>query len=176
MRRFWMIPAVCLLGATAARADEAPPKTVAAVDLQRYVGLWYEIGKIPNRFQKQCVRGTTAEYTLRADGAVDVVNRCTREDGGTDEARGLAKVVDRESNSKLEVSFVRFLGIRLFWGDYWILGLGDDYEYAIVGSPDRRYGWILCRAPRMEPDMLERVHTTLREQGFDPARFEMTSH
>lgn len=164
-----------VLAAAASRADSVPPTTVAAVDLQRYVGRWYEIAKIPNRFQKQCARGTTAEYTLRADGRIEVLNRCTRADGQTDEARGVAKVADRDSNSRLKVSFVRFLGMQLFWGDYWIIGLGAGYEYAIVGSPDRKYGWILSRTPRLAPEVLEVAFATLRAQGYDASRFEMTT-
>lgn len=175
MRRFWRTALIGVLAAGVARGAEAPPQTVARVDLQRYVGLWYEIGKIPNRFQKQCVRGTTAEYTLQEDGAIRVVNRCIRADGTSDQAVGRAKVADPASNAKLKVSFVSLLGIRLFWGDYWILGLGDDYEYAIVGSPDRKYGWILSRTPQLEPPVLERVFAILRRQGYDPAGFEMSA-
>jgi apolipoprotein D and lipocalin family protein len=166
---------LCALAVTASRADSVPPATVATVDLQRYVGRWYEIAKIPNRFQKQCTRGTTAEYTLRADGRIEVLNRCTRADGQTDEAKGVAKVADRDSNSKLKVSFVRFLGVQLFWGDYWIIGLGADYEYAIVGSPDRKYAWLLSRTPDLSSDVLEAAFGTLRAQGYDPSRFEMTT-
>jgi apolipoprotein D and lipocalin family protein len=163
-----------LLAATATGADPVPPATVANVDLQRYVGKWHEVAKIPNRFQKHCARGTSAEYTLRGDGTIAVLNRCVRADGSTDEANGLAKVADRDSNSKLKVSFVRLLGIQLFWGDYWIIGLGVDYEYAVVGSPDRKYGWILSRTPNLAPEALDAAYATLRAQGYDPDRFEMT--
>lgn len=165
---------IVVLTAAVGGADPAPPATVAAVDLQHYVGRWYEIAKIPNRFQKQCASGTTAEYTLAADGSIEVLNRCAREDGRIDEAKGIAKVEDRVSNSKLKVSFVRFLGVQLFWGDYWILGLGSDYEYALVGSPDRKYGWILSRTPRMSPDALDAAFATLGAQGYERARFAMS--
>ena len=175
MRNVWASAVLGLLAATASRAEPIPPTTVATVDLQRYVGRWYEIAKIPNRFQKHCARGTTAEYTLRADGTIEVLNRCVREDGRPDEAKGIAKVADRHSNSKLKVSFFRFLGVQLFWGDYWILGLGADYEYAIVGSPDRKYGWILSRTPRMTSDALDAAFATLGAQGYNTARFEMTT-
>jgi apolipoprotein D and lipocalin family protein len=167
--------ATLLFAAPAFTAPSAPPTTVPTVDLQRYIGRWYEVGKIPNRFQKQCVRGTTAEYSLRADGRIEVINRCVRADSSVDEAKGVAKVVDRDSNSKLKVSFVRFLGMQLFWGDYWIIGLGADYDYAIVGSPDRKYGWILSRTPRLSADTLDAAFAALRMQGYDPARFEMTT-
>ncbi len=145
------------------------------VDLQRYVGLWYEIAKLPNRFQRQCVGGTTAEYAMRDDGKIDVINRCQMENGETDEARGIAKVEDHDSNARLKVSFVRLLGISLFWGHYWILDLGADYQYAVVGSPDRKYGWILSRTPRLEAATLAGIFARLREQGYDPETFEMTA-
>jgi len=175
MRQFWTIPLLGVLALGVSRGAEAPPNTVASVDLQRYVGRWYEIGKIPNRFQKHCARGTTAEYTLRDDGTVEVVNRCIEADGSTEEVKGIAKVEDRASNSKLKVSFVRTFGVQLFWGKYWIIGLGVNYEYAIVGSPDRKYGWILSRTPRLGPELLDKIFATLRAQGYDPASFEMTA-
>jgi apolipoprotein D and lipocalin family protein len=160
-----------------ALADEPrqPPTTVESVDLQRYVGLWYEVAKIPNRFQAQCVRGTTAEYSIRPDGRIDVLNRCVTQNGKTDEAKGLAKIEDRTSNAVLKVNFFKLLGLRLFWGDYWILGLGDDYEYAIVGSPDRKYGWILSRTPELAEETLEAIFAQLSDQGFDPGRFERSA-
>jgi lipocalin/uncharacterized protein YbjT (DUF2867 family) len=150
------------------------PITVPHVDLQRYAGLWYEIAKIPNRFQKACDRGATAQYTLRDDGKIEVINRCIESNGNEKQAKGVAKVEDAGTNSKLKVSFVSFLGIRPFWGDYWILGLGPDYDYAVVGSPDRKYGWILCRDPEMPEETRLRVFALLREQGYDPADFEPT--
>ena len=122
-----------------------PLKTVSQVDLNKYVGLWYEIAKIPNKFQEQCAYGTTAEYKLEEDGNIQVINKCYTKDNEADIAEGLAKVVDKKSNSKLEVSFFSILGIRPFWGDYWIIGLDDNYQWAIVGSPNRKYGWVLRR-------------------------------
>jgi apolipoprotein D and lipocalin family protein len=159
-----------------ARAEGPPPATVESVDLSRYVGLWYEVAKIPNRFQRQCARAVTAEYTLRPDGRIDVLNRCMQADGTASEARGIAKVVDRTTNAKLEVRFVRFLGLQLFWGDYWILGLGANYEYAVIGTPNRKYGWILSRTPIIDPATRDAAFATLRAQGYDPADFKMTAH
>jgi apolipoprotein D and lipocalin family protein len=151
-----------------------PPVTpVSSVDLERYAGLWHEIAKIPNRFQKQCARGTTAEYTLRDDGRIDVVNRCLREDGRPDEAKGVARIVDEETRAKLEVSFVSFLGWRPFWGDYWVIGLDEDYRWAIVGTPDRKYGWILARSPSLEDDELEEIFAILERNGYERSAFEL---
>lgn len=119
--------------------QNSEPRTVDSVDLKKYVGVWYEIAKIPNRFQKNCACNTTATYLLRDDGKIDVINRCTRADGTINEAKGIARIVDTITNSKLEVSFVRVLGIQLFWGDYWIIGLETNYRYAVVGTPSRKY-------------------------------------
>jgi len=152
----------------------APPTTVDKVDLQKYVGLWYEIAKIPNRFQKMCVSGTTAQYTLRENGRIDVINTCIESNGKAKQAKGLARVVDSRTNAKLQVSFVSFFGIRPFWGDYWIIGLGKDYEFAIVGAPDRKYGWILSRSPVISAEMLNLSFVILRDKGYDPEDFVMT--
>lgn len=168
---------LALAGNGPARADEkaSEPVPVEHVDLKRYVGLWYEIALIPNRFQKQCVRGTTARYTIQEDGNIEVLNSCITEDGSVDQAKGLAKVEDKESNARLKVNFFRLLGFRLFWGDYWIIGLGDDYEYAIVGTPDRKYGWVLSRSPKIAPELRDSIFEQLEAQGYNPNDFEMTA-
>lgn len=163
------------VGALASPEAADPEVTpVDSVDLQRYVGLWYEIAKIPNRFQDQCAYGTTARYALREDGRLDVVNRCFEEDGDSDEAEGVAKVVDPASNAKLEVSFVSFLGWRPFWGDYWIIGLDPDYRWAAVGTPDRKYGWVLAREPALDAATLDHIRSILQEQGYEWDAFELS--
>ena len=144
------------------------------VDLQKYIGKWYEIAKIPNSFQKKCACNTTAEYTIRGDGKISVVNTCTESDGSKNTAQGVARVVDTNTYAKLEVSFVKILGISLFWGDYWIIGLGDNYEYALVGSPNRKYGWILSRTPKLTTDKIEQINNILKIKGYDPTKFEYT--
>jgi apolipoprotein D and lipocalin family protein len=160
---------ICLAVSTAAAA---PPEPVAGpVDLARYAGRWYEIRKIPNRFQDQCARGTTATYRLRDDGRIDVVNRCLTADGETEEAGGIARIVDRERRSRLQVSFVSFFGWRPFWGDYWILGLDPDYSWAVVGTPSRDYGWVLSREPSLTPAQADSVTAILRRQGYDTEAF-----
>jgi len=152
----------------------APPAIVERVDLQRYVGLWYEIAKIPNTFQRKCAAGTTAQYELREDGRIAVVNQCIKNDGEAIKAKGIAKIVDTKTNAKLKVSFVNLLGWRLFWGDYWIIGLDENYRWAVVGHPQRRYGWILSRTPTLEKPALVTVFDLLREQGYNPDDFELT--
>ncbi len=159
---------------TAQDKETAEPTVVNSVDLIRYTGVWYEIAKIPNSFQKKCARNTTATYRLRSDGSIDVTNRCVEADGSVNEAKGIAKVVDKKSNAKLEVSFVRILGISLFWGDYWIIGLDKNYKYAVVGTPTRKYGWILSRTPKLSDEEMQKVFSILKQQGYNPKDFEMT--
>jgi apolipoprotein D and lipocalin family protein len=159
-----IILCLALAGKNQIRGEENEPKVVQSVDLERYAGVWYEIAKIPNRFQKKCARNTT------------VVNRCTKEDGKIITARGIAKIADTTTFAKLKVSFVSLLGIRFFWGDYWIIGLDEDYQWAIVGNPSRQYGWILSRTPQLLDDQRNRVNDILRIQGYDPDRFVNTMH
>ncbi len=154
--------------------DQHPVTTVTKVDLERYVGLWYEIAKIPNRFQKKCVRGTTANYTLREDGRVDVINRCIKKDGDVDEAKGVAKIEDTTSNAKLKVSFVSFIGWRPFWGDYWVIGLDEDYQWVVIGTPDRKYGWVLARTPMLDEDTMEKFFVIIEQNGYRRDAFEMS--
>jgi apolipoprotein D and lipocalin family protein len=168
------IDPVCAEEQSAAEIGDNPVETVDMVDLERYAGLWYEIAKIPNRFQKQCARGATAEYMLHDDGSIGVINRCIKDNGEADVAEGIAKIEDPATNAKLKVSFVSFLGWRPFWGDYWILGLDEDYQWALVGTPDRKYGWILARTPELEKKTLRDIREIIERNGYDPAAFEMS--
>jgi apolipoprotein D and lipocalin family protein len=146
---------------------------VSRVDLARYAGIWHEIAKIPNRFQKQCARDTLAQYTLRADGRIAVVNQCIKHNGQVDQARGIAKVVDAETRAKLKVSLVSLLGWRPFWGDYWILGLDQNYRWAVVGAPNRQYGWILARSKTLDPITMDAIAAILERNGYERSRFQM---
>jgi apolipoprotein D and lipocalin family protein len=152
--------------------EHSPLPTVAQVELDRYVGKWHEIAKIPNRFQSQCISDTTATYTSKEDGTIAVVNRCRTRGGGFDEAHAIARVADARTNAKLEVSFFSLLGWRPIWGNYWVLALGPDYDYAVVGEPGRRYGWILARTPTLPAATRARIDQQLRELGYRPEQFE----
>ncbi len=156
--------------ARSAVAAEPPLETVPRVDLARYAGTWYEIASYPQRFQKGCT-ATTATYTLRPDGTVEVVNRCARDslNGRVTVARGKARVVDKHTNARLKVSF-----FWPFWGDYWIIDLGRDYEYAVVGHPSRTYLWILSRTPTMDAAVYGGILERLRAQGYDTSRLVRT--
>lgn len=148
--------------------------TVNKVDLNKYTGLWYEVAKIPNSFQDQCAYGTTAEYKIDEDGDIIVTNSCYDDEGKLDVAEGLAKVVDKNTNAKLEVSFVSFLGIRPFWGDYWIIGLDENYQWAIVGTPGRKYGWVLSRTPSLPESTMQTIFEMLKSQHYNPDDFEIS--
>jgi apolipoprotein D and lipocalin family protein len=154
--------------------DLPPLKTVLYVDLNKYVGLWYEIAKIPNSFQDHCAYGTTAEYKLEKDGSIQVKNKCYDENSEPDIADGVANVVDKSTNAKLEVSFVSFFGIRPFWGDYWIIGLDENYQWAVVGTPGRKYGWVLSRTPSLSDETMQKIFSILKEQNYNPDSFEMS--
>jgi apolipoprotein D and lipocalin family protein len=155
---------------TTARLHLAPLATVPHVDLNQYLGTWYEIASFPQSFQRGCT-ATTAKYAMRADGDIDVLNRCRKDslDGKEKSAKGRARVVDRSTNAKLEVSF-----FRPFWGDYWIIDLGSNYEFAVVGHPSRDYLWILSRTPTMEPTVYEGIIARLRAQGYEVERLNRT--
>lgn len=159
-----------LVGMTAVdRKDKL--EVVSAVDLSRYAGRWYEISRLPNRFEKKCADSVTATYTLRSDGKVDVVNRCRKTNGKYTTATGKAKIVDKKTNAKLKVTF-----FWPFYGDYWILDLGPNYEYAVVGSPDRDYLWILSRTPQLDEQLYERLLSEMEKRGFATDKMIRTSH
>jgi len=161
--------------ATARAGDKPRPETVTFVDLNRYLGTWYEIASIPNRFQKHCRGNTIARYRKIEHERIEVTNSCLDKDGTVDTVQGVARIVDTSSNARLEVSFVSLFGWQLFWGDYWVLDLAPDYTYAVVGTPNYRFGWILSRTPSLNAEIRRRIDRRLRESGYDPASFHDTA-
>jgi apolipoprotein D and lipocalin family protein len=156
---------------TAAALAKAPPLAVVdEVDLDRYLGTWFEIASYPAWFAKNCT-GVTADYSLREGGGISVVNRCYKGalDGKLKEARGRAKVVDPETNAKLKVSF-----FGPFWGNYWILELDPDYQWVVVGEPKRKYLWILSRTPSLDKETLDEILSRLPEKGYSSDRLQWT--
>jgi apolipoprotein D and lipocalin family protein len=151
------------------------PEAVPSVDLERYVGTWYEQAHLPLFFQRNCVANTTAQYALREDGRIDVVNQCDDADGRRIEATAIARRVG-DSTSKLEVRFApAFLSfLPMVWGDYWILDLDPDYRWAIVGSPDRKYLWFLTREQAFPGDRLDALVARAQDMGFDTSKLIRT--
>ena len=145
------------------RDAEVPLESVESVDLDRYQGLWFEIARYDSSFEEGC-EGVTAEYAMREDGLISVENTCYEGalDGPVEVAEGRARVADETSNAKLEVSF-----FGPFWGDYWIVELDEDYQWAVVSEPRGRYLWILSRTPRMDEAVLNARLQRLEADGFD---------
>lgn len=172
-----MCLAGALTGCSTQRATALPPVTpIAALDVPRYMGTWYEIAKYPNWFQKKCVGGTRADYSLKPEGGVRVVNRCTLADGSVSEAVGAARQVGGPTSARLEVRFapawLSFL--PAVWGDYWVIDLDPDYRVVAVGDPARNYLWVLSRTPTLDPQVYQALLARLAAQGFDPAKLETT--
>jgi apolipoprotein D and lipocalin family protein len=160
------------VGAAVAQPPLGPLRTVEQLDLPRYMGTWYEIAKLPNRFQAKCASDTRAEYTAQPDGTVRVVNRCRTENGETTEAVGLARQVGGPDSPKLQVRFAPawlswWPGV---WGDYWIVDLEPDYQLVAVSEPNREYLWILARSPSVDPARQAAMVKRLAEQGLDVSR------
>lgn len=161
-----LIPASCMQ-----IKDTLPPlQVVPYVVLDRYVGTWYEIARYPHKFQSGCV-GSRARYAFKDDGKLSVLNECYEESDRSKvrSAKGKAWVVDTHTNAKLKVSF--------FWpfsGDYWIIDLGKDYEYAVIGHPDRKYLWILSRTKVMDESAYDGILNRLREQHYNVSKLIKT--
>ncbi len=161
-----LISALTFIGCS----SNQPLETVDSVDLQRYQGTWYEIASFPQRFQKGC-HCTSATYTATQEDFVVVENRCRKDSINGEESyiKGKAYIVENSNNAKLEVEF--------FWpfkGDYWIIDLDKDYQYAVVGHPNREYLWILSRKPQMSDSLYTEITKRIADKGFDLSILQKT--
>jgi len=175
---------VLLACAPTAQTPAAPIEPIAALDVQRYLGSWYQVALIPNRFQSQCISDTTASYRQRSDGAIEVINRCRDAGGEFDEAVGYARPTGTLAGgmlqpAQLEVSFLpswlrwaQSIG-HWGWGAYWVIQLASDYRYAVVGEGSRQYLWVLSRTPALTAEDEATIHARLRQQGYDLARLQL---
>lgn len=156
--------------------DRNAPQTVSSVDLKKYAGKWFEIARYPTKFQKKCVANTTATYSLKADGGVEVFNECLVKNGTLEGAHGAAKVVDNASSAKFEISFAPQFKSFLSddWRDYWIIDLDADYKYAAVGDPKRENLWILSRTPEMSDATYQNILRRVEKLGYNPAKLQKT--
>jgi apolipoprotein D and lipocalin family protein len=134
-------------------------EVVPHLDLERYLGKWFEIAHLPFKFEDGCSQ-ITATYGLTGNGAVSVLNQCLK-NGKTKQSVGKAKIVDKATGAKLKVTF-----FWPFYGDYWVLKLGDNYEYSVVGTPNRRYLWILSRIPQMDNKLYNEILEFAKTKGF----------
>ena len=148
--------------------NSAVPQPAKPVELSRYLGHWYELARYEQGFQKDC-DGVTADYALRDDGKISVLNKCRKPDGSLKQAEGKAKVVDTVTNAKLKVSF-----FGPFYGDYWVLDHADDYSWAIVGEGSGRYLWILSREANPAPGKLDALIARAAALGYDTSMLRIT--
>jgi apolipoprotein D and lipocalin family protein len=164
-----------LTGQREATSQEGGVRSIATLDLGRYAGRWHEIARFANRFQRRCAAETTADYELLEDGTIRVVNQCRTAGGDTLRAEGRARRAgSSRPASQLEVRFAPAVlsFLPMVWGDYWVLDLTDDYGAALVGTPDRRYLWVLARTPDLDDATYQRLVETARQQGFEVGRLE----
>lgn len=155
---------------------DAELKPIAALDVPRYLGRWYEIAKFPNYFQKKCVADTSAEYTLLPEGGLRVANQCRVQSGEMDQAIGAARQVGGANSPKLLVRFApAWLSLLPFvWGDYWVVDLDDKYELAAVSEPKREYLWVLSRTPTVDAARYAALLQRLSAMGLDVNKLEKT--
>ena len=154
------------------------PTTVDSVDLERYSGTWYEIGRLPMYFQRNCASDVTANYTEKTDGSgIVVTNKCLDKKGSQIVAEGLAKPAD-DTGSKLKVTFlpswIRSLPVGR--ADYWVLARDADYNTALVGTPNKKYLWLLARSPNVTQQTYTKYRQIAQDQGYDLQKFTLTPH
>ena len=153
---------------TACSSKNPPLQTVEKVDLERYLGTWYEIARYEHFFEKDC-KNVSANYSIMDEETIKVINKCTKiQTNEKKEAMGRAYAID-ETNSKLKVSF-----FRPFYGDYWVLILDENYEYAVVGTPNREYLWILARDKKLPLKIQNDILEKLPSLGFDISKLLWT--
>ena len=172
--------AACLV-CSAAQAQptvqaSAALKPIAALDVPRYMGSWYEIAKFPNWFQKKCVADSRATYSLQPDGTVQVVNRCRKENGEVDQAIGEARQIGVATSPRLQVRFAPawMSWLPLVWGDYWVIDLDERYQLVAVSEPSRKYLWVLSRSPEVSAETYADLLARLQRQGFTLEQLEKT--
>jgi apolipoprotein D and lipocalin family protein len=144
-------------------------EVVQYVKLEKYLGKWYEIAHLPIRFEDDCTN-ITATYSLSENRNVSVLNECLK-NGKLKQAKGKAKVVDNKTGAKLKVTF-----FWPFYADYWIIDLGREYDYAVVGTPNRKYLWILSRTQQMDDKLYSQLIESVKSKGFDVNKLIKTLH
>jgi apolipoprotein D and lipocalin family protein len=183
LKRFFLATVlICHVLSVAAQNASTPAnlpsvKTVASLDLPRYMGTWYEIAKFPNRFQTKCSANTRAQYLAQTDGSVQVLNSCVTADGSTIDVLGKAHQVGPATSPKLQVRFApAWLGwLSAVWGDYWVIDLDADYQLAAVSDATREYLWVLSRTPQVNAKAYDALLDRLKAQHFDVQKLERTT-
>lgn len=175
--RMCMVVCAALPLSFASAADTAQPlQTIQSLDVPRYMGTWFEIAKYLNRFQKQCVRNTSAEYSLQKDGTVKVLNRCQLASGDMEEAQGQARQLGGVKSPKLEVRFAPawLSWLPMVWGKYWVIDLDPEYQMVAVSEPSREYLWVLARTQQVDKAKYDALLQRLKAKGFDLNKLELS--
>lgn len=163
----------CASAAATARAS-AELQSVPFLDVQRYLGRWHEIARFPNRFQQKCVGDTSADYSLRPDGTLSVLNQCRLSNGQMEQALGVARQIGGQQSAKLQVRFapawLSFLPV--VWGNYWVIDLDEHYELVAVSEPRREYLWILSRTPTVDEARYRALIARLQAMGLDVSKLQ----
>jgi apolipoprotein D and lipocalin family protein len=171
MKKLILVLSFLFCGTLSVSASARDIPTVDYVDLQKYIGTWHEVASIPQSFQKDCIANTTADYSILPNGLIKVVNSCDTVKGTRKVADGRARIVDSKSNSKLKVTFVKFIDwIFAFGGRYWILDLAPDYSYALIGEPSLKYAWILSRSPSFSAENFAHAEAKFKSLGYDTCK------
>lgn len=163
------VAAVCIVLGGCASPARNPPPTAGKVDVTRYLGRWYEIARLPMPFQKEG-EAAMADYGLNQNGTLSVHNVAVRPDGSEHGIRGFASVLNPPENTKLAVRFTTWFALLIpipKEGNYWILYRDEEYRTAIVGTPDRKYLWILARSPKIAEEELQDLEARAVKLGFD---------
>lgn len=164
-----VLAGLCLTSCFSAKSRVDAPATAKAVDLKRYTGRWFEVARLPMPFQK-ADEAAIAEYGSNADGTISVHNIAIRPDGTQHDIRGYARVLNPPDNTKLAVRFSTWFGPLIpvpEEGNYWILHVDAGYQEAIVGTPDRKYLWVLARSPRISEQSYAALLARAERLGFD---------
>lgn len=164
--------------ATMTHAKNPQLKPVESVELDRYLGVWYEVARKPLVFQNKCDRDVSATYTLNENGNVNVDNKCYSKDGKLNQSVGEAFIQNAPANSKLKVSFlpsaIRWLPLGR--GDYWVLKIDEDYQTVLVGEPDRKYMWVLSRDAHPSEQVVSEYLDYAKSVGYDLSDVIKTKH
>lgn len=165
---FLLATTAAFLAVFTAHAQALPNQPVPQLDLKRYLGTWHEIAHLPLVFQRQCVSDITAEYTVAMDGQIRVFNACRTREGAVDSATGVARLVRPGPEGALQVRFAPgwLSWLPWVWADYWVVEIDPEYRWAVVGSPSRKYLWILSRSPDMTRAQFDAIRSRATQRGY----------
>lgn len=167
---------LAVMSVAAATPAALPNKPVDALDLARYTGSWHEIAHLPMYFQRKCVDTITATYTRLADGTIEVRNACRNGAGRMEQSIGVARPAG-DSPGALKVRFAPgwLAWLPWVWADYWVVDLDPDYQWAVVGSPSRKYLWILSRRSEMHAALFQTLKGRAAQRGYPVERLVMAA-